>query len=663
MYRILYASLFALLFAVPCTGQYYPDKLWAMEEAGEIKQILRSPSMEPDLRNGLFDQAIYLDGKNTELNLGGVFKTGEPITVSFWLKPEQFYGEQSLIQQSRISNTAKSETNRMIEVFLNDHWARTRTEKGMQSGELPNVNVLAKGDNGWLFFTYTGSEFGYQVFIQGQEVVESNDGTMFQDLGDFTNQLVIGHGKSHFIGLIDELKIFYERLDSYAINAILEEDRKRMQSTTTEKIESDITSTTATTAKENQEEETAKQGEASKSISESIPPLEVTSSKGVVLVQTEEDPALQELPKEGQDSLVKNRKVKIHSESLIVNDKTIRLKIWDSYKRIDDDRVSIFLNTENDRIDSGVLLKKKRRYEEIEIKLADQEENLLIFFAEHMGNYYSSASIAVQIEGYEKVFKLSANNEENAALKILQKKVKKPTLGKLANVITEEESVQIEFSKSRNSAPDSKHSIRLKAEGTPGFYSIFLEDEAQSLDLDFASDESKKISIEKNQNWGSGKASDPVKMIIRDEKGELKRHALFLDRKFYEFSITRKGVYEVVNNGQREIKIPKDIKEVTLEISDHDRPDEDKITIYYDNKLVVEKQELFKKPVDVVVPLNPSLIKHRLSINTDSFGTSPEPINTPRIRVLVDGKEVDSFVFSLRKEKNGGGAVIDLVVE
>jgi len=183
------------------------------------------------------------------------------------------------------------------------------------------------------------------------------------------------------------------------------------------------------------------------------------------------------------------------------------------------------------------------------------------------------------------------------------------------------------------------------------------------LALDLAPEESKTIIIEKNQDWGVDEKVDPVKLIVSDEKGELKRHSLFLHRKFYEFSITRKGVYEVVNNGQRKIGIPKDLKEVTLRISDHDIPDEDRITIYYDDKVVLENQELFAKSIDVVVPLNLGLVKHRLSIDTNSFGTGNVRINTPRIRVLANGKVIDTFVFRLVKEKNNGGAVIDLQVE
>lgn len=602
-------------------GQGQADQYWDMEQAAAVQHIWRPLDGAPVQAPGLFGQAVFLDGKNSHLDLSSFLQMNQPLTLSFWFKPEQFYGEQGIFRQSRLAKQAESEVGRFIEVLLKDHTGLLRTESPNSTGQMPYLDILANKNQGWLFFTFTGDEFGYEVYLQGQKVAESQDGTMFRAFGDFHNSLLIGKSNTHFIGWIDEVKLFYDRYDAYSISTMLKAYQKQLETLAQQAAEK-------------------KRKAAEKNLVEKKPDTEKTT------------PVI---------SVLKDRPLAIEDLAIRVDADQVKVKIWDYYRRIDDDKVSVYLNEEDNCVYQNLVLAKRRKAEEITVQLSGQEEQLLIFYAEDTGDFYSSATIAVQVEGQDHVYEMTSSKKKNATLRIIPKRRDKLSPQTLPDLLVNQQDLQLEFSPSRNADKRNKVSFEVQVEGISNTYQGSLFDEVTSIPLSLAPNESKNIQIKSTYSDFQTSFPQLIKLAITEKGKTVYQHPLPLHRNTFQFTITRAPKIDLVDSGQRNISLSPLAQQVTLELSDHDQPDADNISITYDQKIVVDSLELAAEPFKVFISLNPSLTTHQFYIKANSFGKSQEPINTPRIRIVADGKEIDNFALRLVKGKDNGTAVVQVL--
>lgn len=600
-------------------AQDQADQYWDMETVDKVKQIWRPLDQAPKQVTGLFGQAVFLNGQKTYLNLSSFLQMNQPLTISFWFKPQQLYGEQGLFRQSRFSKQAESEVGRFIEVLLRDRTGILRTESLPSAGQLSNLDLLSSKNQGWLFFTFTGDEFGYEVYLQGQQVAESQDGTMFRAFGDFHNSLLIGQGTKPFIGSIDELKVFYERYDAYAISAMLKAYQKTAD---------DLAAQAAQKQKE-------KEALTEKSAPSTVVAKKITS--------------------------LKDRSLAIEDLAIRVNSDQIKVKIWDYYRRIDHDKVSIYLNEESNCIYQGLVLDKKRKATEIIVNLSGQDDHFLIFYADYTGDFYSSATIGVQVEGQDKIYEMTSSKKKNATLRIIPKKRDQLRTKKLPDLLVKQQNLQLEFTPGHNNDKKDGVSFQVQIGNSSTFYNMTLTDEPQQISLALAPDESKNIHIKSSRSDFQSTRSQVAKLTIKENGQTLASHRLPLHLNTYQFNISRSPSIDLVDSGQRNIPLPSKTTKILLELSDHDQPDADNISITYDQKTVVDSLELLAEPFPVHISLNPTLQSHRFYIKANSFGKSQEPINTPRIRIIADGIEVDNFALRLVKSKDGGTAVVEIV--
>lgn len=649
-----YLWLFGVCLLLPLMGmaQYEAKEYWTMDQPESLQRVFRPSDQEPQLKPGLYEQALYLDGQKNSLNFSSFLRMGEGYALSFWFKPEQWYGKQSVFRQSRVTAGAESEVGRFIEVFLSDRIGVLQTEKNASNGQLAHLDIVSEPDEGWLFFTFTGDEFGYEVYLQGRKVAESQDGTMFRDLSNFHNALVVGAGPTYFRGLIDEVKIFNERIDAYAIQKMLEGYREKRETKAVV-----ATSEKPTTAVVEPEDEPIITASGTDPVEEN--PVSPTPS-----TPSPEPTSKVDLPESLTQQEFRGREIVIDPVVARVDTRKIKVKIWDSYRKIDRDQVSIYLNDESNKVFQKLELPKKKRAATATLKLSDADEQVLIFYADFTGDFYSVATIAIQIEGQDHVYNLAASKDQNAAIRIIPSKQEPKREESLSNLVIEGPQATLELI--RSGQAEDYVRCQVEVEGVDYPYEVTLSEDTKRIPVFLEPGESKLVRIQGDDSKFQSKDNQQVRFRVKESTNLLTKYGLELHESNYQFRITRQAApppppsVELVTTGERQIKMEEPIDRLILDISDHDKPDKDRITIMYNGKAIVDREELKKEAFQIHVDLDTQLSSHRFLVKADSYGTSTEPVNTPRIRVLVDGEEWDNFALELRKSQKNGTAIIEV---
>lgn len=609
-YPIIIISFFILSAAVFAQDSE-PVFYWEMENSAEIETIVVPFDTTLVFEQGYRDLALSLNGNTHSLDLTKHLNFYEPFTLSFWFQPSNTAQEQTVFRQNRKLKNAAS-AKRFLEFYIKENRALLKTEKA--DSKLAELKDLKTSD-GWMWLTFVGDRYGFRLFLQGEPVFESMDGTMFRQMGNYLDDLILGKGSTGFLGKIDEVKIFHEALEDETIRQQFEDF----------------------------EENYLKQS----------------------LAQTGEDldtVAIEAEPPFVLNDKLKKRKNKKPEETVFTKSKTITLEIWDYYKKIDGDKISIYLNNEEYSFRNNLVLDKKKNRIKIRIPLAEQEDNFILFFAENTGDYYSAATIAAYIEGMEDPVHLISNREENAVIKVVNKnfKKKKNATIRLPEIVAEKGNLTIELSPLSNEDKYDRLSLEYAADAQ--FYNIQLLDEARKINLDLAPEMAKHFML-KAVRLGENETCG-VKLRVLENGKEKMNRVLYPHKENYELSLRRKAQIAKVENGKRSIQIPKTtvpVTSITLEILDHDQPDGDQIKLLYDGAVILDNYKLSEKPFQKVIRLNPDLSLHQFTILSQDFGSSLEPINTPRVRVLANGKKIDDFVLWLRKGKEV--AVIEVLIK
>lgn len=601
-----------------------------LDNSFDVAKLYRGDT-EAILETGFLSNSVYLKGNTDYLDITNELNLYEPFTMCFWFKPQSFSNNGSLIRQDRfIKDKDQIATSiRFIDLLLESKELYLITEKKLRYKLASLDESMSK--QGWFFIAFSGDSRGFKVSLQGQEVFVGQDGTMFHRIGECTDQIVIGEGTGHFTGWIDELSIFDEILNKQSLIDLMD---KQLSSAIGEP--------------------------KSKTVSISEPVVD-----GDINVEANPEKIIPPVDKNSSDlnEYLKGRK-NVIKEEVKITDKEIEVDIWDYYKKPDGDKVSVFLNNESTVPESRnkVPLKRFWKKKRIYLNLKNERENYLVFFAENTGDYHSESTVAVKIKGIKEVFEFNATEKVNPVIKIVDEtKPEIPLsdlpLKALPEIISNSDNLIIQLSNESESDPSDFLNVTKSPDKT--HYSIFLRTAPELIHVKLKPNEKKIFTIQATKLGNDNKCTAMLKVLKGDTP--LLEKELLLHENSYEIPI--RFHLDQVQSGERHIEIAEssaNVKEIFIELSDHKDIDGDRITLLYNDKVIVGNHQLRKNPLTKKIVLDQNSTDHIFLVKSTDFGSSIEHINTPLVRILANEKEIDKFVLWIEEGKNDESAIIKI---